>query len=152
MEIMLMDVEDMPKLAPLADRWIAETVAEVGPRVDKSACLAGVERVLITGKGDVFVLVEGDLAHGILCVVYGPAAYSTDISARELYFYLLPECRGRWALKMRHAAEKQAALRGCRHIVFTVSVKASESAELICHYFDRSGYSRFEQTFIKELN
>lgn len=152
MEIMLMDIEDMPKLAPLADSWIAETVDDIGPRVDKFACLSGVSRILTSGMGDVFVLVEGDQVYGILCIDYGSTGYSTEIMAKERYFYLLPHCRGRWSQKMRLAAEQRAALRGCSRIIFTVSAKASHDAGRICRYFGKSGYSPFEQSFIKELN
>lgn len=152
MEIVLLDREDLGKLDALAECWIPETVDEVGPRVDKAACLAGVARVMDSRRGDVLALVEGESVAGLLCLEYGCLAYSDQTTAKEKYFYILPRCRGRWSGKMRRAAELLAQWRGCRHIVFTISAKASADADRIQTYFERSGYRPFERSLIKELD
>lgn len=151
MEIMLLDMEDLPKLEALADSWIPETVDGIGPRVDRAACLIGVQRVVASGSGDVLALVDGDAVAGVICLEYGNVSYSTQLSAKEKYIYILPQYRGRWALKLRRAAEELSRQRGCRHIIFTISAKASTEADRIQNFFERDGYRPFEQSVIKEL-
>lgn len=151
MEICLLDTVDIPGTASFAERWIASARSDIGPAIDRDSCMNGVRAIIAAGSGDALVLVQSGGIVGLLCVEYGAPGYSTERIARERYFYVDPEHRGRWTLRLRAAAEELAAKNGCSHIVYTVSEQAGGDVERIESYLIRTGCKPLERTYIKEL-
>lgn len=152
MEIALLDAQDIPFTRNFAEGWIASTPSGIGPAIDCDACMSGVHDVIASGRGDALVLLDGDEMVGLLCVEYGSPGFSLERIAREKYFFVRPDHRGKWTVKLHRAAEELAVNNGCKFIIFTVSVQAGGEPDRIGGYFHRMGYHPLEQTFIKEIH
>ena len=98
-----------------------------------------------------FVLYEGELEIGVIGCEIFMNPLGTELIAQEKYWYVLPDKRGKHALMLMDAIIKWAKDRGCRNIMFSASMLASELHDSVCKIYERKKMQRFETTYILHL-
>jgi GNAT superfamily N-acetyltransferase len=135
---------DIPDIVDLGVRHLRDShyAAFVKPDREHMAAFA---RMLIEVPCGLLVVAEHDARIiGTIGVMATPHPYSGSLVMSEMFWYVAPEARGS-GVKLLKAAEAWGRSIGARHSIMI----APDSR--VSSFFQRLGYARLEEQFIKAL-
>jgi len=136
---------DIPRIVEMGSRSLKE-----GPYKDQVGDNPDITKQLawdvISQKGRVLIALEDGKIIGLLAFILFPHYFSSELTAGELMWYVLPEYRKSFtAIALLRAAERMARELGAKRMQFTAPTDEVASA------YARLGYSQIEVSFQKEL-
>lgn len=135
---------DIPDIVDLGERHLRESHYAQFVTPDRD-CMAAAARMLIDSPCALLLLAEKDGAiTGSIGMMVTPHPYSGQPMASEMFWYVTPEARGA-GVRLLKAAEAWGRELGARHIIMI----APDSR--VSTFFQRMGYARLEEQFIKAL-
>jgi len=136
---------DIPRIVEMGSRSLKE-----GPYKDQVGDNPDITKQLawdvISQKGRVLIALEDGKIIGLLAFILFPHYFSSELTAGELMWYVLPEYRQSFtAIALLRAAERMARELGAKRMQFTAPTDEVAAA------YARLGYSQIEVSFQKEL-
>ena len=136
---------DIPRIVEMGSRSLKE-----GPYKDQVGDNPDITKQLawdvISQKGRVLIALEDGKIIGLLAFILFPHYFSSELTAGELMWYVLPEYRKSFtAIALLRAAERMARELGAKRMQFTAPTDEVAAA------YARLGYSQIEVSFQKEL-
>ncbi|MBC7964083.1 MAG: hypothetical protein H7Y05_14210 [Steroidobacteraceae bacterium] len=152
MEIMVLDHnDDVEMLRELGNEWksLAHGL-DYGLPLEVNIWLNTMRNLKHRSDGDVLILVDAvGSVRGSLGMTYRLNHVGPGLIANECTFFVSPSARG-GGLKLIHAAEKLARIKGCAFATFNASSIAGDAARS-GRLYQHCGYSAFESAYLKVL-
>lgn len=144
---------DVEQLRPLVTIWQEEAnTDDFGFNVDIDIILRHFKKLMEYEESDILVMEsKAGRILGMMGVVVQPSMSDDSLILHEHIWYVVPEHRSSMSMKLMHLAEKVGIERGCKHFCMTASKMISNSHDVMCRLYSRTGFKLFETIFIKEL-
>lgn len=143
-------IHDVFSLAPLAQKWLAEGDGSFGIDMDVQTHLGDMQRLADGEDSGVLALLDGeDVIVGYMGIFRFANPIGRGFVANEHMLFVHPDHRGVGGIKLVRAAESWSQQHQCTHLILNASYLASSLCDRVCTLYERLGYRKFEQTFIK---
>lgn len=141
-------VEDLPRLAHLAEEFYSSTDVLHGFHLDRFIALW--TTLLGNGSGVVFLLEKGGEIIGTIGGVCYPETYSPRLISQEFHMFIAKEHRGGFGLlKLMRAFENWAREKGCTEV--RIAHLHDLQPERLGPFYQRLGYKQLEVNYMKKL-
>jgi GNAT superfamily N-acetyltransferase len=143
--------EDISGLFPVINAWLDECrVNEFGIDTEMTEYLDEAYKLIHMEDCDLLVMeLKGEVI-GLMGIAASKSPLGTQQIAHALYWYTLPEHRGK-GISFMLEARKWANARGCSHIIFNASNMGSQLHDRVCQIYEKIGMMKFETTYIQKL-
>lgn len=143
--------EDISNLFPVIESWLVECRAnEFGIETEMTEYLNEAYKLIHSDDCDLLVMeLKGELI-GLMGIAASKSPLGTQKIANALYWYTLPEHRGK-GISFILEARKWAAEKGCSHIIFNASNMGSQLHDRVCQIYEKIGMMKFETSYIQKL-
>ena len=145
-------VTDLVELLELGEKFWKETpYFAMGRDYNKRNCGDLLFGIMLNGNGFIAVLADDeDKAVGVGFGMVAPFIFNHSYKqALELGFYIDPDHRGEWGMKLLQAMEKYAKEAGAE--IMSMITMETGTAERAGHIYEKMGYSKNEVVYTKEL-
>ena len=151
MEIKLFN-DDIETLRPIAESWQEEVRAnEFGILTDVNKHLSELRSLVDNNNSDLIILYDEDEPVGYIGLRYFDSPTGNQRIAEEHYLYVIPEKRGLTSMRLIKNAKMLAKLKGCSHLILNASNLASDMHDKICGFYEKTGFMKFETSYITNL-
>ncbi len=143
--------EDIERLFPVIKSWLSECKAnEFGIEIEMPAYIDTAYKLIEHDETDLMVMFFEDEIVGVMGITSSRCPIGGQNIANALYWYTLPEHRGK-GISFVLEARRWAAKRNCSHIIFSASKMASEMHDRVCRIYEHIKMKKFETSYIMEL-
>ncbi len=144
--------EDVERLFPVIKSWLAECRAnEFGIEIEMPAYIETVYRLIEHEDTDLMVMFYEDEIIGVMGITSSRCPIGAQCIANALYWYTLPEHRGK-GISFVLEARRWARAKGCSHIIFSASKMASEMHDRVCQIYEHLKMRKFETSYMLEIS
>lgn len=142
--------KDIRLLADLAAKPLHEQSRHPG-KFDREAWIQGWSALLDSGAAVLFVSESGGDLAGAVGALFFPDMVTGGLKAAELFYYVLPDFRGRLhGGRLYVELEAEARRRGASVLVMS-HLSDNDSAETLRRFYLGKGFARIEEVYAKEL-
>ena len=145
--IRLATIEDLPKLAPLAEEFYSSSAFLRDFNIGRFCALW--QSLLQLGTGVIFVLEVDSEIVGVIGGMMHPEAYSDELLCQEFFWFVGQSHRGN-GIRLYAELEKWARKQGCSEI--RMGHLSDSMPDKMANFYKRLGYRQVEINFAKRLN
>ena len=143
--------EDITRLFPVIESWLGECrVNEFEIETEMTEYLNEAYKLIHTEDCDILVMEFKDTVIGLMGIAASKSPIGRQKIANALYWYTLPEHRGK-GISFMLEARRWALARGCTHIIFNASNMGSQLHDRVCQIYEKIGMMKFETSYIQKL-
>ena len=152
MTIAAWDKANVLGLEPVVKEWVGNcNGSDLGIETTVESLLSSLHSLAVGRTSKLFVLWIGEFPVGFIGVSTGKSPLGDQMIANEHFWYVRESVRGPGSLRLMRAAEKWAVEMGCSHMIMNASNLASDLHDQVCDIYAKTGYSKFETAYIKEV-
>jgi len=139
-------------LRPIAEAWKKESHGdEFGIEIDIDAHLADLSRLANSPNTELFVLLKG-VPVGYIGIEFWTNSLGHELMAKEKYWYVIPDARGRDSLRLLKKAAQYAKEMGAVGMLFTASALASDMHDQVCRVYEAMRMRKLETVYMHSLS
>jgi GNAT superfamily N-acetyltransferase len=145
-------IDDIESLKEVALEWKEECKGDdFGIELIPGTFFSHLADMINDVDKELFLLLRKDKVIGFMGAIIFQSPLGNQNICQEHFWYIAGKHRGRGTLLLFRAMKEWAKERGCSHLIMNASCLASGIHDKLCRFYEKTGFKKFETSFIKEI-